>query len=87
MKLQYADFVGVLYHCLNYYFLLNFHVLVKLQYDYFMSLAMAEEALARAGLHIDDLNKIRLLEPEVTQHTTEIRDQCKDFLDSMFDFS
>lgn len=45
---------------------------------------MAEEALARAGLHIDDLNKIRLLEPEVTHHTTEIRDQCKDFLDSMF---
>ena len=44
---------------------------------------MAEEALARAGLHIDDLNKIRLLEPEFTQHTTEIRDQCKDFLDSM----
>ena len=50
----------------------------------FVHLEMAEEALARAGLHIDDLNKIRLLEPEVTHHTTEIRDQCKDFLDSMF---
>ena len=40
--------------------------------------------LARAGLHFDELNKIRVLEPEVSQQTNELKEECKDFLDSMF---
>ena len=44
---------------------------------------MAEEALARAGLYFDDLNKIRVLEPEIAQQTTDLKEECKDFLDSM----
>ena len=45
---------------------------------------MADEALARAGLHFDELNKIRVLEPEVAQQTNELKDECKDFLDSKY---
>ena len=43
---------------------------------------MAEEALSQNGLYLDELNKIRLLEPESAQQTIELRDECKDFLDS-----
>ena len=45
---------------------------------------MADEALARAGLHFDELNKIRVLEPEAAQQTNELKDECKEFLDSKF---
>lgn len=47
---------------------------------------MAEEALAKAGLHFDELNKIRVLEPEVAQQTGELKEECKDFLDKLSDF-
>lgn len=43
---------------------------------------MAEEALSNAGLYLDDLNKIRLLDPESSQQTIELKDECKDFIDS-----
>ncbi len=46
---------------------------------------MANEALEKAGLHFDELNKIRVLEPEVATQTTELKEECKDFLDSEFD--
>lgn len=45
---------------------------------------MADEALAQAGLHFDELNKIRVLEPEVFQQTTELKEECKDFVESEF---
>ncbi|XP_046582773.1 intraflagellar transport protein 20 homolog [Haliotis rubra] len=47
---------------------------------------MADEALARAGLHFDELNKIRVLEPEVAQQTVELKEECKDFVDKIADF-
>ncbi|ELU03863.1 hypothetical protein CAPTEDRAFT_161168 [Capitella teleta] len=47
---------------------------------------MADEALARAGLHFDELNKIRVLEPEISQQTGELRDECKEFLDKISEF-
>ena len=43
---------------------------------------MADEALAKAGLHFDELNKIRVLEPESQQQTTELKEECKEFVDS-----
>lgn len=43
---------------------------------------MADEALLRAGLHFDELNKIRVLEPEVQAQTSELKEECKDFVDS-----
>ncbi|XP_022342480.1 intraflagellar transport protein 20 homolog [Crassostrea virginica] len=47
---------------------------------------MADEALARAGLHFDELNKIRVLEPEVAQQTVELKEECKEFVDKIGDF-
>ncbi|OWF55335.1 intraflagellar transport protein 20 homolog [Mizuhopecten yessoensis] len=47
---------------------------------------MADEALARAGLHFDELNKIRVLEPETQQQTLELKEECKDFVDKIGDF-
>ncbi|BFZ04493.1 hypothetical protein BsWGS_07532 [Bradybaena similaris] len=47
---------------------------------------MADEALSRAGLHFDELNKIRVLEPEVAQQTRELKEECKEFLDRIVDF-
>ena len=43
---------------------------------------MADEALASSGLHIDELNKIRVLEPDIAQQTGELKEECKDFVDS-----
>lgn len=43
---------------------------------------MADESLAAHGLYIDELNKIRVLEPEVAQQTAELKDECKEFVDS-----
>ena len=40
------------------------------------------EALAKAGLHFDELNKIRVLDPDVALQTNELKEECKDFLDS-----
>ena len=45
---------------------------------------MADEALAQAGLHFDELNKIRVLEPEVFQQTTELKEECKDYVESEY---
>ncbi|GFN80617.1 intraflagellar transport protein 20 homolog [Plakobranchus ocellatus] len=47
---------------------------------------MADEALARAGLHFDELNKIRVLEPDVAQQTKELKEECKEFVDKIGDF-
>lgn len=44
------------------------------------------EALAKAGLHFDELNKIRVLDPDVALQTNELKDECKDFLDSKSEF-
>ena len=44
---------------------------------------MAKDPLAEAGLHFDELNKLRVLEPEVAQETTELKEECKEFVDSM----
>ncbi|KAL7637055.1 UNVERIFIED_CONTAM: hypothetical protein RMT77_012813 [Armadillidium vulgare] len=47
---------------------------------------MANDALSKSGLYFDDLNKIRVLEPEVAQQTTELRDECKNFVDQIREF-
>ncbi|XP_048836904.1 intraflagellar transport protein 20 homolog [Brienomyrus brachyistius] len=47
---------------------------------------MATDPLAEAGLHFDDFNKLRVLEPEVGQRSTELKEECKDFLDKIGQF-
>lgn len=43
---------------------------------------MADEALSNAGLHFDELNKVRVLEPEINSQTTELKEECKEFVES-----
>lgn len=43
---------------------------------------MAKDPLAEAGLHFDELNKLRVLEPDVSQKTTELKEECEEFVDS-----
>lgn len=44
--------------------------------------AMAQAALGSAGLHFDELNKLRVLDPDVAQQTAQLREECKAFVDS-----
>ena len=37
-----------------------------------------------AGFHFDELNKVRVLEPEISQQTQELKEECKEFVDSKF---
>jgi len=46
------------------------------------SATMAEDAMEKAGLYFDELNKIRILEPEIAVQTNDLKDECKDFLES-----
>ncbi|MEJ1272382.1 intraflagellar transport 20 [Cricetulus griseus] len=50
------------------------------------SAAMAKDILGEAGLHFDELNKLRVLDPEVTQQTIELKEECKDFVDKIGQF-
>jgi len=43
---------------------------------------MAENVIGNAGLYFDELNKIRVLEPELALQTNDLKDECKDFLES-----
>jgi len=43
---------------------------------------MAEDAIGKAGLYFDELNKIRVLEPETAVQTNDLKDACKDFIES-----
>lgn len=38
-----------------------------------------------AGFHFDELNKVRVLEPEISQQTQELKEECKEFVDSKFE--
>ncbi|XP_062873122.1 intraflagellar transport protein 20 homolog [Trichomycterus rosablanca] len=47
---------------------------------------MANDPLTEAGLHFDELNKLRILDPDVGQKTTELKEECKDFVDKIGEF-
>ncbi|VDK43833.1 unnamed protein product [Anisakis simplex] len=40
---------------------------------------MAEEALAKSGLHLDSFNKIRLLQTDLAESSGELCDELKEF--------
>lgn len=46
--------------------------------------AMAKDPLAEAGFYFDELNKLRVLEPDVSQKTSELKEECKEFVDSEY---
>jgi intraflagellar transport protein 20 len=43
-------------------------------------------ALAKDGLYIDELSKVRVLEPEVAHETSELKEQCRDFVEKITEF-
>lgn len=43
---------------------------------------MANDPLAEAGFYFDELNKLRVLEPDVSHKTSELKEECKEFVDS-----
>ncbi|XP_074869673.1 intraflagellar transport protein 20 homolog isoform X3 [Carettochelys insculpta] len=47
---------------------------------------MAKDVLGDARLHFDELNKLRILDPEVAQQTTELKEECKAFVDKIEEF-
>lgn len=47
---------------------------------------MANESLGKIGLYFDDLNKIRVLDPNVNQETVELKDECKHFVKKIAEF-
>ncbi|KAM6049522.1 intraflagellar transport protein 20 homolog isoform 1-T1 [Chlamydotis macqueenii] len=47
---------------------------------------MAQAALGAAGLHFDELNKLRVLEPGVAEQTAQLREECRDFLGKIVEF-
>ncbi|XP_054566758.1 intraflagellar transport protein 20 homolog [Eptesicus fuscus] len=46
---------------------------------------MDKDILGEAGLHFDELNKLRVLDPEVIQ-TIELKEECKGFMDKIGQF-
>ena len=34
------------------------------------------------GFHYDELSKIRVIDPQVASETTELKEECKEFVDS-----
>lgn len=47
---------------------------------------MEKDPLAEAGFYFDELNKLRVLEPEVNQSTLELKEECKEFVDKIGQF-
>jgi intraflagellar transport protein 20 len=40
----------------------------------------------QAGLHFDELSKVRLLDAELSARTQEMKEECKDFVEKMTTF-
>ncbi|XP_006569307.1 intraflagellar transport protein 20 homolog isoform X2 [Apis dorsata] len=43
------------------------------------------DPLAKYGIYIDDLSKIRVLEPEVANQTNKLKEECKNFISKIID--
>ncbi|PIO75313.1 hypothetical protein TELCIR_02660 [Teladorsagia circumcincta] len=45
-----------------------------------------EDVLSKAGIHIDEMNRIRLLDPEISDTLSDLRGQARDFEAQMTSF-
>ncbi|XP_073982845.1 intraflagellar transport 20 isoform X2 [Rhodnius prolixus] len=41
------------------------------------------DPLAKVGLHFDELNKVRIVEPEVANETSLLKEECNEFVQSL----
>lgn len=42
------------------------------------------DSLAKYGIYIDDLSKIRILEPEAANQTNKLKEECHNFVSSTY---
>ncbi|KAH9279105.1 Intraflagellar transport protein 20 -like protein [Echinococcus granulosus] len=42
--------------------------------------------LAKAGLYVDDFNKLRILDPSITQATADFKEECAGFINKTEEF-
>ncbi|EEB10194.1 conserved hypothetical protein [Pediculus humanus corporis] len=47
---------------------------------------MSSESLEKLGLFFDELNRVRVWEPEAADKTNDLKDECKDFSQKITDF-
>ncbi|XP_037271183.2 intraflagellar transport 20 isoform X2 [Rhipicephalus microplus] len=47
---------------------------------------MANEVFSRAGLYVDELNKLRIADPDAIRETQELKDDCHKFIERMTEF-
>ncbi|XP_053202976.1 intraflagellar transport protein 20 homolog B-like [Panonychus citri] len=47
---------------------------------------MSDYNLSRLGLYFDDQNRIRILDPNANQTTTELTSECSEFIQSTLEF-
>ncbi|XP_061926379.1 intraflagellar transport protein 20 homolog A-like [Entelurus aequoreus] len=47
---------------------------------------MAQELIKEEGIFFDDLNKLRALDPDVSQNTSELKEECKEFVTKIEQF-
>jgi len=44
--------------------------------------SLASDALDRIGVHLDDINALRLLDPDIAERTNELKNELFQFVDS-----
>ncbi|KAL6258552.1 hypothetical protein P5V15_010507 [Pogonomyrmex californicus] len=44
------------------------------------------DSLTKYGVYIDDLSKIRVLEPEAANQTNKLKDECQSFVSKITEF-
>ncbi|XP_061695499.1 intraflagellar transport protein 20 homolog isoform X2 [Syngnathoides biaculeatus] len=44
---------------------------------------MAQDLIEESGIFFDELNKLRALEPDVSQKTSELKDDCREFVEKI----
>lgn len=38
------------------------------------------DPVASLGLHFDEVNKLRIIDPEISKQTLDLKEECNDFL-------
>nr|XP_002130224.1 intraflagellar transport protein 20 homolog [Ciona intestinalis] len=47
---------------------------------------ISEDILEKAGLHFDEVNKLRVLKPDTNQQTSELKEECHEFVSKIDQF-
>lgn len=42
------------------------------------------DALTKSGIYFDEVDKIRILEPEISKQTNDLKEECKIYIESNY---